>query len=168
MTATATILKINFRHLFPNFWSIWVETCSVATGQLLDRNELKSCRSEIQDGHHSCHFENLFWTSCKSQGKLSWILQCSNGLDYTCRWKIAKSLGSWKSKIDAIATILKISFWLFHPNRWVIWVETHFSNRMTSRSKIAILWKELPLRAMNSHTKTKIAEVSKIYNIWLK
>ena len=25
------ILKINFRHLFPNFWSLLAETCSVAT-----------------------------------------------------------------------------------------------------------------------------------------
>ena len=31
--ATATILKISFRHLFPNLWLIWAETCSVATGQ---------------------------------------------------------------------------------------------------------------------------------------
>ena len=52
MAATAAILIINFRHLFPNLWSLWAETCSVATGWLLDRNELKLCRSEIQDGRN--------------------------------------------------------------------------------------------------------------------
>ena len=40
IAATAAILKINFRHLFPNLWSIWVKTCSVATGKFLDQNEL--------------------------------------------------------------------------------------------------------------------------------
>ena len=49
MAATAAILKINFRHLFPNLSSFWAETCSVATGWLLDRNNLKLCRPEIQD-----------------------------------------------------------------------------------------------------------------------
>ena len=60
------ILKIKFRHLFPNLWSICAQTCSAATRQL-DRNELKSCQSEIQDGHHSHHLKNLFWTSRKPQ-----------------------------------------------------------------------------------------------------
>ena len=32
MVATAAILKINFRHLFPNVWSPRAETCYVATG----------------------------------------------------------------------------------------------------------------------------------------
>ena len=85
MAASATILKINFWHLFPNFWSIWAKICSVATGQLLDGNDLKSCWSEIQDGYR---IENLFWTSPKPPRELSWNLQCSNRL--MCRWKIAK------------------------------------------------------------------------------
>ena len=51
------ILKINFRHLFPNPWSIWAKTGSVATGQLLDQNELKLCWLEIQDYRHSRHLE---------------------------------------------------------------------------------------------------------------
>ena len=32
MAATAAILKIDFRHLFPNFWSLWAKTCCVETG----------------------------------------------------------------------------------------------------------------------------------------
>ena len=89
MATTTSILKINFPHLFPNPWSVWVETCSVATGQLLDWNELKSCWSEIQVDHHSRHLEKLFWTSsCKPQGQLSWNLQCSNRFTY--KWKMAK------------------------------------------------------------------------------
>ena len=51
MATTAAILKINFRHLFWNLRSLWAETCSLATGWLLDRNILKLCRSKIQDGH---------------------------------------------------------------------------------------------------------------------
>ena len=47
---TAAILKINFRHLFSNLRSLWAETCFLATGWLLDRNKLKLCWSEIQDG----------------------------------------------------------------------------------------------------------------------
>ena len=50
MAATATILKTSFRHLFSNLWSLWAETCFVATGWHLDRNELTLCRLEIQDG----------------------------------------------------------------------------------------------------------------------
>ena len=49
MATTAAILKINFRHLFSNLRSLWAETCSVATGWLLDGNKLKLFRSKIQD-----------------------------------------------------------------------------------------------------------------------
>ena len=48
---------------------------SVATGQLLGRNELKSWISEIQDGRHGRHIENLYWTSSrKPQDEWSWNL----------------------------------------------------------------------------------------------
>ena len=50
MATTAAILIISFRHFFPNLWLPWAETCSVAKGWLLDHNELKLCRSEIQGG----------------------------------------------------------------------------------------------------------------------
>ena len=79
MFATAAILKINYQHLFLNLWLIWDETCSVETGQLLDRNGWKSCWSEIQDGHHSRHLENLFWASRKLQGELSWTYNVATG-----------------------------------------------------------------------------------------
>ena len=48
MATTAAILKINFQHLFPNFWWLWAETCCVATGS----KELKFCWMEFQDGHN--------------------------------------------------------------------------------------------------------------------
>ena len=63
MATTAAILKINFRHLFSNLRSPWAETCSLATGWLLDRSKLKSCRSKIQDGRQSWKIENLQTTS---------------------------------------------------------------------------------------------------------
>ena len=50
MAATAAILKINFRRLFPKLWSLWAKTRSAATGWLLDQNKIKLCQSEIQDG----------------------------------------------------------------------------------------------------------------------
>ena len=50
MATTAAILKISFRHLFSNLWSLWAETCSLATGWLLDQNKLKLCCSKIQVG----------------------------------------------------------------------------------------------------------------------
>ena len=134
MAAKAAILKINSRHRFPNLWSIWTETCSVATGQHLDRNELKSCPSEIQDGRYSRHLENLFWTSSqKPQGELSWDLHCSNRL--MCRWKKAKIMPienpKWPRKLPYWKPIFDLL-----PNHWAIWVGTHCSNRMISRSKI--------------------------------
>ena len=43
MAATVAILKISFQHLFPDLWLVRAETCSVATGWLLDPNELKLC-----------------------------------------------------------------------------------------------------------------------------
>ena len=43
MATTAAILKINFWHLFSNLRLLWAETCSLATGWLLDRNKLKLC-----------------------------------------------------------------------------------------------------------------------------
>ena len=68
MATTAAILKINFRHIFSNLRLLWAETCSLATGWLLDRNKLKLCRSNIQDGRNGAarakKIENLQTTSC--------------------------------------------------------------------------------------------------------
>ena len=66
MAITAAILKISFWH-FPNFWSPWAETCSVATGWLLDRNELKLCRSEIQDDQNDSPPLNKVATRAKNR-----------------------------------------------------------------------------------------------------
>ena len=48
MATTAAILKISY--LFSNLRLLWAETCSLATGWLLDLNKLKLCRSKIPDG----------------------------------------------------------------------------------------------------------------------
>ena len=50
MATTTAISKINFRHLFSNLRSLWAETCSLATGWLLDWNKIKLCQLKIQDG----------------------------------------------------------------------------------------------------------------------
>ena len=52
MATTSVILKINFRHLFSNLRSLWAETCSLATGCILDQNKLKLYQSKIQDGRN--------------------------------------------------------------------------------------------------------------------
>ena len=49
MATTAAIFKINFWHLFPNFWSLWAETSSVATRS----KQAKFCCSEFKDGCNS-------------------------------------------------------------------------------------------------------------------
>ena len=48
MAATAAILKINFQHLFPNFGSLWEETCTGATWS----KRAKFWWSEFQDGRN--------------------------------------------------------------------------------------------------------------------
>ena len=50
MATTVAILKINFWYLFSDHRPLWAETCSLATGWLLDWNKLKLCRWKIQDG----------------------------------------------------------------------------------------------------------------------
>ena len=52
MATTAAIFKISSRHLFSNLRLLWAETCSLATGWLLDGNKLKLCHSKIQDGRN--------------------------------------------------------------------------------------------------------------------
>ena len=59
MAATAAILKVNFRHLFPNLWWPWAKTCCKAARWLLDWNELKLFQLEIQkkvrEKSRECH-----------------------------------------------------------------------------------------------------------------
>ena len=80
MASTAAILKINFRHNFPNLWSLWAKTCSVATGWLLDRNELKLCRPEIQDGHNGSAPLNKMASRAKNRNYSNDILSLANDL----------------------------------------------------------------------------------------
>ena len=80
MAITAAILNINFRHLFPNFWSPWAKTCSVATGWLLDRNELKMCWSEIQDDRSGSAPLNKVATGAKNRKSSNHISSLANGL----------------------------------------------------------------------------------------
>ena len=78
MGTTAAILKINFRHLFPNLWSLWTKSCSVATGWLLDWNELNLCSSEIQDGRKGSAPLNKMATRAKNRNYSNDILSLAN------------------------------------------------------------------------------------------
>ena len=80
MATTAAILKINFRHLFPNLWSLWAETCSVATGWLLDWNKLKLYRSEIQDGRNDSAALYKVAARAKNRNYSNDILSLANDL----------------------------------------------------------------------------------------
>ena len=79
MAVTAAILKINFRHLFPNLWSFWAEICSVATGWLLNWNKLKLCRSKIQDGRNGSSQLNKMTTRAKNRNSSNDISSLASG-----------------------------------------------------------------------------------------
>ena len=85
----AAILKIYFLLLLLNRKANWLQTCWEALWWLVDQKQLKSCRSEIQDGRHGGHLENLvFASSPEPKGQLTSNLLGSIGV--TCRSKIAK------------------------------------------------------------------------------
>ena len=87
------ILKIYFSLLVLNQKANWLETWLEASGWLADQKQIKSFRSENQDGHSCSHLENLFFASCpEPKGHLTWNLVGSTGM--TCRSKIAKLFGS--------------------------------------------------------------------------
>ena len=79
MAVTAAILKISFWHLFPNLWLLLAETCSVAAGWLLDRNQLKLCRWEIQDCRNGSTPSNKMATWAKNRKSSSDISSLANG-----------------------------------------------------------------------------------------
>ena len=80
MATTAAILKINYRHLFLNLWSLWAKTCSVATWWLRDRNELKLCRVEIQNVRNGSTPLNKMADRAKSRKSSNNISSLANGL----------------------------------------------------------------------------------------
>ena len=82
MAAIAAIWKFNFRHLFPNLWSLWAKTCSVATGWHLDQNKLKSCRSEIQDGCSVSAPLNRYAAWANNRKIFKWHLVLGQWLDF--------------------------------------------------------------------------------------
>ena len=63
MDSTATILKVFNGYLLPNGKSNGAETWWKVSGQHGNLELLKWFRSNIQDGHHSSHLENLKITS---------------------------------------------------------------------------------------------------------
>ena len=65
MAAWAAILKILKPHLLPNPKSDWAHTCWKALWPHGDLELLNSFRSNIQDGRHASHLENLYTTSPK-------------------------------------------------------------------------------------------------------
>ena len=79
MAATAAILKISFRHLFLNLCLLWAKTCSVAAGWLLDQNQLKLCRWEIQDGCNGSTPLNNMATRAKNRKSSNDISSLANG-----------------------------------------------------------------------------------------
>ena len=71
MDTTAAILKVFSFYLLPNDRLDGAETLWKALGQLGDLELLKWFRSNIQDGHHGSHLENLQITSAPN-GKTDW------------------------------------------------------------------------------------------------
>ena len=65
MAAWVAILKILQPHLLPNPKSDWAQTSWKALGPHGDLESLNSFRSNIQDGRHASHLENLYTTSPK-------------------------------------------------------------------------------------------------------
>ena len=59
MAAMAAILKVFSCYLLPNSKSDGREACWKALGQHGDLELLKWIGSDIQEGHHGSHFENL-------------------------------------------------------------------------------------------------------------
>ena len=117
MAAMLAVLKIYFSLLLLNRKLNWLETWKEESGWLVsnnsswmleqidsqlgrnhreevDQKELKSFQSEIQDGHHGGHLENLFFASSpEPKGQLTWNLVGSIG--ETCRSKIVKIVPIW-------------------------------------------------------------------------
>ena len=79
IAAIAAISKTNFQHLFLNLWWLWAKTCFVATRWLLDRNKLKLCRSEIQDGCNGSTPLNKMATRAKNRKSSNDISSLANG-----------------------------------------------------------------------------------------
>ena len=76
MATTATIFKINFRHLFPNLWNL---LCSnrMTSGYW---NKLKLCWLKIQDGHNGSAPLNKMAIRAKNRKSLNDIICLANGL----------------------------------------------------------------------------------------
>ena len=62
-----------------SIWSLWAEICSVATGWLLDRNKLKLCQSEIQDGRNGSTPLNIMAARAKNRQSSNSILSFACG-----------------------------------------------------------------------------------------
>ena len=67
MVTMADILKVFNCYLIPNSKSDGAETRWKASGQHGDLELLEWFHSDIQDGHHGSHFENLQITSAPEQ-----------------------------------------------------------------------------------------------------
>ena len=96
MATTAAILKISFWHLFSNLRSLWAETCSLATGWLLDR-KAKTGSSKIQDGHNCSAPLNKMATRAKKIENLQttsrhWPMACFQNIctEVFHQWPLTK------------------------------------------------------------------------------
>ena len=85
---------------------------------LVDKKKLKSFWSEIQDGHHGSHLENLFFASSpEPKGQLTPNMLGSIGV--TCRSKIAKIVPignpSWPPLWPSWKSIFRFFSWTKRP-----------------------------------------------------
>ena len=115
-TITAAILKIYFSLLLLNRKANDSKLGRKHQGDLLIKKKLKSFRSEIQDGCHGGHLENLFFASSpEPKGQLT--RNFVGSIRETCRSKIAIFFSDRKSKMAATAANLKICFSLLLMNQ---------------------------------------------------
>ena len=118
MAFWAAILKILKPHLLPNSKSDRAQTWCEALGPHGDLELIKSFRSDIQDGRHVSHLENLQTASPLAVLKVfncyllpnsvRWSGNLVEGIGAAWRFRIAKMVPVWFKMVATMAAILKI------------------------------------------------------------
>ena len=155
----AAVLKIYFSLLLLNRKANWHQTCSEASGWLVDQKKLKSFQSEIQDGRQDSHLESLFfcfsWTERPVDSKLarkhrgnlfkqsSWILlkmfvlMISRSSSKLCHLgSKTRSSGqiSGKTFNPLVVTFFKQSLWIL-LNMYVLMISRSKMEHMESKTR---------------------------------
>ena len=157
------ILKLFKPHLLPNLQSDWAKTWWEALRGHGDSNLLKCFHSNIQDGCHGSHLENLQTTSApKPKVRLNQNLM--GGIEAT--WQLPGIGAKWIFRIVKI-----LLFW--YP-RWPAWWPSWNSSNCISSQTVSQL--ELKLEGRHQTTwrfrtakigVTRITEIPKYYrNTW--